>query len=134
MFEVNSERYGATDPELELRDERAVSLSDLLADDGTKILYTYDFGDSWDHELLVERTLTAADGGQYPACLAGEGACPPEDCGGSGGYERLREILADRDPEHEHMLEWLGVDDAAEFTPSGFDLAATDEALRRIGR
>ncbi|MPZ67273.1 MAG: hypothetical protein GEU83_17810 [Pseudonocardiaceae bacterium] len=110
-------------------------LGDLVTGEGTKIEYTYDFGDSWDHEILIERALTAGDADRYPTCLAGEGACPPEDCGGTGGYERLREILADpRDPEHEHMLDWLGIDDPAEFDPAGFDLAAIDERLRRIGR
>ncbi|MQA13389.1 MAG: hypothetical protein GEV09_04215 [Pseudonocardiaceae bacterium] len=109
VFEAGGQRFGVADPELEFSDERQCRLADLVTGEGTKIEYTYDFGDSWDHEILVERTLTAGDGDRYPTCLAGAGACPPEDCGGTGGYERLREILADpRDSEHEHMLDWLG--------------------------
>lgn len=103
--------YG-DEPELAFSYERQCKLADLVTGEGTKIDYTYDFGDSWDHEILVERALTAAAGQRYPTCLVREGACPPEDCGGTGGYERLREIL----------------------DPAGFDLATTDEGLRRIGR
>lgn len=135
VFEAGGQRYGVADPELEFSDERQCGLADLVVGEGAKIEYTYDFGDSWDHELLVERVLAAGDGDRYPRCLDGEGACPPEDCGGPGGYERLQEILADpRDPEHERMLSWLGIDDPAEFDPARFDLAATDDALRRLSR
>ncbi len=131
VFEAGGQRYGVADPELQFSDERQCKLADLVTGEGAKIEYTYDFGDSWDHEILVERVLAAGDADWYPTCLAGEGACPPEDCGGTGGYERLREILADpRDPEHEHMLDWLGIDDPAELNPAGFDPAAADEGLR----
>lgn len=133
VFEAGGVRYGVADPELELTDERQVTLAELVTGESTKIEYTYDLGAGWHHEILVGRALTAGDADRYPSCLAGRGGCPPEDCGGPGGYERLREILADpHDPEHEHMLDWLGIDDAADFDPDGFDLAGTDEALRRI--
>jgi len=133
MFEAGGVRYGVGDPELEFRDERQVTLADLVTGEGTKIEYTYDFGDDWDHEILVEQGHTAGETDRYPACLAGEGACPPEDCGGPGGYERLREVLADPDdPEHQDMLDWLGLDHAAQFDPELFDLTRTNQAVRQI--
>jgi hypothetical protein len=76
---------------------------------GDSIPYEYDFGDSWEHLLEFESVLPREEGVRYPACVAGERACPPEDCGGVWGYENLREII--RDPhheEHESTLEWLG--------------------------
>jgi len=68
----------------------------------------YDFGDSWHHEILFEGILLKEKKVKYPVCLAGERACPPEDCGGIWGYESLLKIL--RDPKHEEyesMVEWL---------------------------
>jgi hypothetical protein len=81
-------------------DERGVRLSTLP----THFSYAYDFGDGWQHDIEV---LGAGDG--RPGCMAGAGACPPEDCGGPGGYADLLEVLADpRHPEHESMRAWVG--------------------------
>lgn len=131
VFEADGERYGVPDPELEFRDERRTTLAQLVTAAGTRIDYTYDFGDSWDHEIVVEEELTATEDGHYPSCLDGEGACPPEDCGGWLGYERLRAILAEPDnPEHDEMLDWLGLADPAEFDPHRFDPDDVADALR----
>ena len=54
----------------------------------------YDFGDSWEHELAVEASAVADADTVYPACTGGEGACPPEDCGGPGGFADLKDLLA----------------------------------------
>jgi hypothetical protein len=70
--------------------------------------YEYDFGDGWSHEILLEAILLKEKGITYPQCVAGERACPPEDCGGISGYYHLLEIL--RDPnhvEHEENIDWL---------------------------
>ena len=83
-----------------------------------KATYQYDFGDSWDHKVVLEKILPFESGVQYPRCLAGERACPPEDCGGIWGYESLLEIM--KDPEHEEYeerMEWLG----GEFNPEKFN-------------
>ncbi len=80
--------------------------------------YEYDFGDSWRHEIILEKILPAETDVKYPACLGGQRACPPEDCGGLPGYEYLLEII--NDPEHEEYeerMEWLG----GEFDPEDFD-------------
>jgi Plasmid pRiA4b ORF-3-like protein len=68
-----------------------------------------------------------------PVCLAGKGACPPEDCGGVWGYADLREAIANpAHDEHEDILEWLGLDTAADFDPAAFDIADTNKALDQI--
>ncbi|MGH3978179.1 MAG: plasmid pRiA4b ORF-3 family protein, partial [Pseudonocardiaceae bacterium] len=116
-----------------LRDERRVALADLVRGEGTQIGYTYDFGDDWEHEILVEEVLAAAAGVRYPVCVAGQGACPPEDCGGPPGYDRLREVLADpEDPEHEDMVTWLGLGVAGEFDPMAFDVERVNGELARM--
>lgn len=119
-FESGPERFGSPDPELGFADERTVSLGELLGGVGDRLLYTYDFGDDWEHEIVVEELLDADPEARYPVLVAARGACPPEDCGGPWGYAELKEILADPAHErHEEMLEWLGLDDASAFDPKG---------------
>ncbi len=80
-------------------------------------VYEYDFGDGWEHAVILEKILPAAAGLRYPVCTAGKRACPPEDCGGIWGYEELLEIRGNPDhQEHEEMMEWLGED----FDPEAF--------------
>jgi hypothetical protein len=130
-FADGSSEYGLADPELGHRDERKATLDRLLKREGERILYTYDFGDNWEHGIVVEKAFAAEPGVRYPVCLAGKGACPPEDCGGVWGYEHLREVLADSaDGEHKEMLGWLGLQTAAEFDPARFDV---DEVNRALG-
>jgi len=75
---------------------------------GSAAVYRYDFGDGWEHEVLLEGILLKEKGAKYPKCIAGERACPPEDCGGVPGYFNLLDILADpQHEEHEEMLAWL---------------------------
>jgi hypothetical protein len=127
-FRVGKVSYGPADPDDELGylDERKFRLGELRA---RRISYEYDFGDSWDHELVIEARTTAADGAHYPVCVAGEGACPPEDCGGSYGFAELKALLAGpSSAEREEMLEWTG----GEYDPSRFDLAAASAAVAGI--
>lgn len=95
VFTTGSAEYGLPDPELGHRDERRTMLGHLVEGAGDRIRYTYDFGDDWEHEILVEDVLAAEPDVCYPMCLTGKGACPPEDCGGVWGYEQLREVLAE---------------------------------------
>ena len=124
-FEVGRVRYAVPDPDDDWgeprRDERGVRL-DAIAAEGSSFLYTYDFGDGWDHRIVVEKVLPAA-GITVPACLDGRRACPPEDCGGTGGYRELLEILRDpTHPEHQTRREWLGHDfDSEAFDPATFE-------------
>ncbi|MBI9070868.1 MAG: plasmid pRiA4b ORF-3 family protein [Melioribacteraceae bacterium] len=80
--------------------------------------YEYDFGDSWIHTVKLEKTLKATIAEKYPICIAGKMACPPEDCGGIGGYYHLLSVLSDPNNEdYTGMIEWLG----GEFNPEIFD-------------
>jgi Plasmid pRiA4b ORF-3-like protein len=130
VFADGARRYGLADRELEHRDERKVTLGQLLKRARERIRYTYDFGDDWEHEILLEGVLTAEPDVRYPVCVAGKGACPPEDCGGVWGYQDLRDALADPAHErHEEMLEWLGLQTAAEFDPARFDVEEINGVL-----
>jgi len=110
------------------------ALADVLAGPGERLRYTYDFGDDWDHDIKLEKVLppdAVLHGSAVPVCLAGKGACPPEDCGGDWGYASLKETIADpSDEEHERMLEWLGLEDPSDFDPAAFDLASVNDRLR----
>jgi hypothetical protein len=128
-FQIGKTTYGP-DPEEELgyADETKARLADV-ARVRTRIAYEYDFGDSWEHELVVEARTVAGDDQTYPACLDGEGACPPEDCGGAYGFAELKEVLAAPDSaERDEMLEWVDED----FDPARFDLAAANTAVASI--
>lgn len=119
-FSFGEEDFGPRDPELELdfSDERQVTLGELT-DIGARFRYTYDFGDDWEHEILVEDRLDPVPDTHYPILVAAKGACPPEDCGGPWGYAELKAILADPSSEqHQEMLEWLGLDDGSDFDPT----------------
>ena len=121
------------DPELGHRDERRVTLARLLAGPEDGIRYTYDFGDDWEHKIVLEAVLAAEPDRSYPTCVAGKGACPPEDCGGPWGYADLREVLADPSrEEHDEMREWLGLDRTSDFDPAAFSIDAVNEALAPV--
>lgn len=132
VFRIGDAAYGP-DPENELgfRDETKVRLSDV-ARVGTRVGYEYDFGDGWEHELVVEAASRAEAGQAYPACTGGEGACPPEDCGGGPGYQELKAILAD--PAHEEYREmrvWAESQAGEKFGPANFSLPETSRRVTR---
>jgi hypothetical protein len=114
----------------ECKDSTKTLLSDILPSDGNQFAfkYTYDLGDNWEHEVLLEGVVTAPRKIKYPVCLEGERACPPEDCGGPGGYERLLEVLADpAHKEHAHYQDWVGY-----FDPEYFDARDATAAMREL--
>ncbi len=108
--------------------EARKTLSKVL--DGKRAFtYVYDLGDSWEHDIKVEKTLPANACPQIPYCFEGANACPPEDIGGEGGYEMIREAIADPEhPEHDVMMEWIGED----FYPTHFDQTTVNHWLARI--
>ena len=131
QFIVGQTYYGEPDPEYgpTMRDEGRVKLSRIVTGVGFQFRYEYDFGDSWLHTLSVEEILLPEPGQQYPVCLDGKLACPPEDVGGVGGYYLFLEAIQEPEhPEHEDYLEWIGGD----FDPDEFDLNETNRILRRL--
>jgi hypothetical protein len=118
VFSFGEEEFGIPDPELGFSDERRVTLGELT-DLGARFRYTYDFGDNWEHEIVVEDLLDPSPDTHYPALIAAKGACPPEDCGGHWGYSDLKQILADPSNEqHQEMLDWLELDNSSAFDPN----------------
>jgi hypothetical protein len=103
---------------LEILPEMKQKIAEFFSMENRSADYVYDFGDYWEHKILLEKMLPRDKNIDYPICIAGKRACPPEDCGGIGGYEDLLEIISDPDhEEHEEMKEWLG----GEFDPEHFD-------------
>jgi hypothetical protein len=129
-FSAGSTRYGVPAAELDVRDERAAQLSELLTGVGDKVGYLYDFGDGWDHDITLEKILPVGLPVVDAVCTAGVGACPPEDCGGPWGYRELKATLADPAADgHGTMLEWLGLDSGKEFDPAEFSVEDTNRDL-----
>jgi hypothetical protein len=102
----------------EVLPEWKVKIADYFSMENRSVDYVYDFGDNWVHKVELEKILPAEEGINYPICVKGKRACPPEDCGGIWGYEELLEILKNPNhEEYEETLEWLGED----FDPEHFD-------------
>jgi Plasmid pRiA4b ORF-3-like protein len=131
-FEIDGVRYGIDDGEgwgEPPKDERRARLRDVVGE-GSSFKYVYDFGDNWEHRIVVEKVMAAERRGDYPACTGGARACPPEDCGGVWGYADFLEAIADpQHAEHESMLQWVG----GSFDPDAFDTSDFDHR-RELGR
>jgi len=117
--------------ELDAEDEGDYTLDEVIQRENMKFHYVYDYGDAWQHVITVEKIIPAdeldPDDLSQPVCLKGKRACPPEDCGGAWGYERLLMVLNDpEDPEHEQLKEWVGL-----FDPEAFDLKKINGELGR---
>ena len=134
QFIVGQTYFGEPHPDygLEMQDERRVRLNQVAPREGFKFRYEYDFGDSWLHDLLVEKILKPEPELRYPVCVKGRRACPPEDIGGIRMYAYFVESL--QNPEHpeypgnDEFLEWVG----GECDPEAFDLEETNEILREL--
>jgi hypothetical protein len=129
-FEVDGNRYGIPDVEgiyeMMTLDDRRHKVGAVLGDSVSGFRYTYDFGDNWRHTVTVEdRLLPDESFNTWPACIAGQNACPPEDVGGVGGYA---EFVGASHDEHAVMWQWSG----GPFDPTGFDLNATNAVLHRL--
>jgi hypothetical protein len=135
QYTVDGQHVGVPDPEYAeelppMKNEQFVALRDIRG--ARKIVYEYDFGDSWEHAIEVENVAAPSEPRvAFATCIAGARARPPEDCGGASGYQRLREILAN--PQHEEYREmktWVG----RKYDPEKFDLAEINRALRKVRR
>ena len=105
-----------------------IRISELLEYENDKIEYEYDFGDGWMHEIKLEKILPPERNIGLPVCLKGKMNCPPEDCGGLGGFYNMLEILKDPDhEEYESYLEWLGEG----YDPEYFNIEEINELLKQ---
>lgn len=105
-----------------------VKLSRIFTEAGQTYIYTYDFGDSWEHQITLEEIKEGAF--TKAGCIAGQGYCPREDCGGVWGYRELKEIMKKpRHKEYKSMREWLGLSKEQTFDPDAFDLERTKKIL-----
>ncbi len=128
QFMINGEYYGRPHPDdfYDMKDERRYTLKGIVSGEKFKFRYEYDFGDGWLHDLLVEKILPLDPKTNYPLCIKGKRACPPEDVGGVWGYEEFVEAITNpKHPEHQDMLEWSG-----EFDPEEFDLEEVNSRLK----
>ena len=128
LFEIGDRTYGEPDDETEDEDidEGSVLLSELV-EAPMRFRYQYDFGDDWHHEVIVESIEPVPLILKFAACLDGQRACPPEDCGGIGGFEQLLAAARNPDSELPYRL-W----DGRPFDPEEFSVAATNAALQRV--
>ncbi len=127
-FRVGKQIYAepSSDFDFEVRDYRTVRLNQIAPAVKDRFVYLYDFGDSWEHDIVVEKILPIEKGAHYPRCLEGQRACPPEDVGGVWGYsDFVKAIRNPRHPEHDEMLEWVG----GKFDPEKFDLNGVNGML-----
>ena len=134
-FRIGGVGWGEPDPDGIYggpMDAKKARLAAVLADAGRKTFrYLYDFGDGWDHTIKLEKIVPAIEGEPSVLLLEALGRCPPEDCGGPSGYERLLEILANpEDGEHEETLTWCG----GPFDPTRADLKALEANIDRLAR
>ena len=108
-----------------------IMITRLLRKEKDSLIYEYDFGDGWEHKIILEKVLPHDTSLDVPRCIKGKRACPPEDCGGIWGYQDLIEMINDTShPEHEEMLEWLGGD----LDPEYFDVNETNEILSEYNK
>lgn len=128
-FRIGGRIYGDPDldDEREIINAKKTRIRNVLPGVGAEFEYEYDFGDDWQHDLLLEAVMQSGPDTMCPRCLAGERSCPPEDVGGSGGYADYLEALADTDhEEHENMMEWRGP-----FDPEAFSIEKVNRELER---
>ena len=119
--------------ETPVRNERRARLEQIAKEAGEAFVYEYDLGDSWRHQVLVEEVWADTGDDEAPVCLAGERACPPEDCGGVHGYyETLKRLRDPDDDEHEQTKTWIESMTGGPFDPDAFDLEAVNRAVSRF--
>ncbi len=133
MFEVGDDRYSDLDFEWEdddVKDAWKVRLHDVAPKVNDSFIYVYDMGDGWRHEVVVEAIPPSDPRFKgVPVCIDGARACPPEDCGGIGGYEDFLTAISDPShEEHKNMLSWVG----GNFDPEALDLTAINKSLTKL--
>jgi hypothetical protein len=132
-FNLDDLRFGnpVKRDELAIEDDRDVTLADIDLEHRDRFTYAYHFGESWQVDVKVEKSGVVEKGVYYPACVAGERAGPPEDC---GGIEAFHDMLACIKEPHTDLgrewIEWLGPD----YNPEVCDLEKINKALKKLGK
>jgi hypothetical protein len=129
-FEIGDRQFGDRSVMDDVENEDRRTLGDLVKSGMRRFRYTYDFGDDWQHDILIETNATASSGKHrgksLPACIAGKRNGPLEDCGGPWGYAEMLGILSDpAHPLHDERQKWVG----EEFDPEAFAVSDADAAL-----
>ncbi|MCK9269425.1 MAG: plasmid pRiA4b ORF-3 family protein [Bacteroidales bacterium] len=135
LYSFSPSGYGSS-PEITLSDEwdlfadmesgdsldaTETRLSEFFDKEGQHMIYIYDFGDDWTHVVTLEKIIPEVS--RQAVCLAGKGACPPEDCGGPWAYQDLKKVLADKNhPNYQEMAEWIGLNEDEQWDANEFDL------------
>lgn len=139
-FNIGNKRYGIPDPRDVSGNRRILKASSLqlhvlIARGLGRFSYTYDFGDDWVHDVMIETCRSGKDDIDYPVFVSGAGRCPPEDVGGLSGFEEFLETMRDRrHPEHRRMVQWYGgTFDPADINESHVRNVFEDIANRRRG-
>lgn len=115
-------------PEGDSRDAQKIKLKDIFSEEKQTFIYTYDFGDDWEHKITLERITPEKV--TKPSCIKGKGKCPPEDCGGIWGYPDFLDAVSNPDnPEYEEMREWAGLEEGEEWDVNEFDLEKTNARM-----
>ncbi len=110
-------------------DERKYQIANIAPGEGSKFIYEYDFGDSWEHVIIVEKIQPIDPEKKYPFCMAGERVCPPEDVGGIGGFTVFLDAMKNpKHEEHESYMEWHG----GPYDPEAIDLDKINKTLQAI--
>ncbi|MEP6844351.1 MAG: plasmid pRiA4b ORF-3 family protein [Panacibacter sp.] len=107
-------------------DPRNILLNEYFNAEKVKIKYEYDFGDSWEHFITLQKIIQPEKDKVFPLCIKAKRNCPPEDCGGFPGYMHLIEIMQkNKSREYKEMVEWLG----GEFDPEEVDIESINDNL-----
>jgi len=133
QFERNGKYWGVRENDefgdLDITDESRVPLEKVLRVEGDSVVYVYDLGDDWRHEVLLEKILPPDATANRPVCIGGERHCPPEDVGGVSGYQEFLEVIFEPNNEDfNHLVGWAG----GPFQAEEFDLNAVNEILSRM--
>ncbi|GJD59633.1 plasmid pRiA4b ORF-3 family protein [Methylobacterium dankookense] len=133
-FRVGEIRYAMPDPDYpdpKTRRTKPLKLGDVLKGGITQFAYTYDFGDNWQHTITVEAVFEADPLAEYPRFLEGERRAPPEDVGGTFGFDEFLTILSKpRHPEHKSVLRWCG----GSFDPEAMDQETIEVKMAKLAR
>lgn len=138
QFDIGDAAYGIRFDDddafmVRTRDAAHMRINKLVERGITSFTYTYDFGDNWRHRIEIEEISSTIPGTNYPRFVDGERRAPPEDVGGTPGFEEFLEAMSKpRHPERKSMIEWYGRPfDPADISPDEISARMAKLAKRR---